>query len=101
MLKSEPWWYHEMTIDNNDNDNDNNHYCYDQYDHVTEINFGSVSRFGGLAPPPPHPYQKAGYANGEIATSIMHFRSFVGTCKPINKAIKATNKIIIWSTKKN
>ena len=34
MLKSEPWWYHEMTIDNNDNDNDNNnHYCYDQYDH--------------------------------------------------------------------
>ena len=26
----------------NDNDN-NNHYCYNQYDHVTEINFGSVS----------------------------------------------------------
>ena len=71
-----------MTIDYNDNDNDNdNHYCSDQYDYVTEINCGSVSRFGGLATPPPplHPYQKAGYANGEIATSIMHFRSFVGT----------------------
>ena len=38
-----------MTIDNNDNDNDNNnHYLYDQYDHVTETNFGSVSRFEGL-----------------------------------------------------
>ena len=37
-----------MTIDNNDNDNDNNnHYCYDQYDHVTEINVGSVSTLLG------------------------------------------------------
>ena len=45
-----------MTIDNNDNDNDNNnHYCYDQYDHLMEINIGSVSRFGDLAPPPPPP----------------------------------------------
>ena len=48
-----------MTIDNIDNDNDNNnHYCYDQYDYVTEINVGSVSRFGGLAPPPPLTHTK-------------------------------------------
>ena len=48
MLKSEPWWYHEMTLDNNDNDNDNNNHKIAQYDHVTEINFGSVSRKVGV-----------------------------------------------------
>ena len=75
-----------MTIDNNDNDNDNNnHYCSDQHDHVTEINFGSVSGFGGLAPqgrsyggggglgagaPPPH---KFSVPTGALHTQkIMH-----------------------------
>ena len=56
MLNSELDVIVKMKIDNNDNDNDNNnHYCYNQYYqyHIMEINFGSVCRFGGLAPPPP------------------------------------------------
>ena len=50
-----------ILVDHNDN---NNHYCYDQYDHA--INFGSVSRFGGLAPPSPTHAKKLATQMGKL-----------------------------------
>ena len=69
-----------MTIDNNENDNDNNnHYCYDQYDHVTEINFAFVSRFGGLAPlPPPIPKSwTRKWGNCHLSTAFSEFGRYM------------------------